>query len=428
MRYWGKLSITGLLFIILITNILSAQTFYSCETDNYIIKTDESKALATELAVKMEKALVLFNGLLHFDLSALGSKLRVTIFKDKAGFDKYLTAILGNTRKDFAYIHYTDISKSELVGFKKENPEEMSASLLHQGFIQLFKTFITNPPLWLREGLASYIESAEWNGEQETFTFRANQVWLKTLKDLYKDASTTTAVAANVSTVKVKTSTTSATSPAKDAGGILPLDTLFMLDKDTIQNQIDTFYSQAWGLVSFLINTDKKEQNRLLWDALGLLKPAATLEENSGAVLAHFNHWMGQDQFKADYLAYVGSLRSYSELITDGVDSYNKQEWTTARTSLEKATAIQPDDYIPYYYLGLINYETKDYQKAEAYYTQAFQLGAEPGMANYALGVNAFANNQFDKASNFLLEAKKANPDIFGPKVDPLLERISTLR
>ena len=67
MKHWIILSVTGLLFIALTTTLLSAENFYGSETDNYIIKTDESKALADELAGKMEKALVFFNNLLHFD-------------------------------------------------------------------------------------------------------------------------------------------------------------------------------------------------------------------------------------------------------------------------------------------------------------------------------------------------------------------------
>jgi tetratricopeptide (TPR) repeat protein len=220
-----------------------------------------------------------------------------------------------------------------------------------------------------------------------------------------------------------KTTTTKETSTA-----VLPLQTLLTLDKDSIQNQVDRFYPQAWGLISFLLNSEKREYNRFIWDALSLLKPGATLEENSQAVLKHFTTWFTEEQFKTDFTEYIKSLKTYNELITEGVEYYTKQEWSKASENLEKATVLQPDDYVAYYYLGLIYYEQKEYTKAEEFYSQAFHLGAETGLTNYALGVNAFANNQFDKANSYLQEAKKANPGIYSSKVDPLLERISTLR
>ena len=87
--------------------VYGQSSFYSYESDHYRVNSDLSENHAVEVAEKMEAALKLFNDLCHFDLSALKTKLKVTIFSDKSGFDEYLTRILEQTRENFVYIHYT---------------------------------------------------------------------------------------------------------------------------------------------------------------------------------------------------------------------------------------------------------------------------------------------------------------------------------
>jgi hypothetical protein len=55
-------------------------------------------------------------------------------------------------------------------------------------------------------------------------------------------------------------------------------------------------------------------------------------------------------------------------------------------------------------------------------------LGADRALTNYALGVNAFANNRFDQSTAYLMTARNTDPGAYGAKVDSLLSRIATLR
>ena len=80
--------------------------------------------------------------------------------------------------------------------------------------------------------------------------------------------------------------------------------------------------------------------------------------------------------------------------------------------------------YLPYYYLGLINYSNTGYELAEYYYQSALQMGANPALTYYALGVNAYAAKLYEEADNFLNLAKASDPDRYGEKVDKILERI----
>ena len=76
------------------------------------------------------------------------------------------------------------------------------------------------------------------------------------------------------------------------------------------------------------------------------------------------------------------------------------------------------------YYLGLIAYSRKDYGKASDAYMKAFQLGANAGVINYALGVNSFAAGNNADATKYLTFARQADATAYGDKVDTLLKRM----
>jgi tetratricopeptide (TPR) repeat protein len=95
-----------------------------------------------------------------------------------------------------------------------------------------------------------------------------------------------------------------------------------------------------------------------------------------------------------------------------------------AKQSFSQALERDTTNYIPYYYLGLINYSQKDYLTADTYYNKALELGAPTALIYYALGVNAFADNNYEQAVSHLKEAEKLDPDNYKEKVDELLQRI----
>ncbi len=57
-------------------------------------------------------------------------------------------------------------------------------------------------------------------------------------------------------------------------------------------------------------------------------------------------------------------------------------------------------------------------------YLKAFQLGANAGVINYALGVNSFAAGKNADAAKYLNFAKQADKAAYGDRVDALLKRI----
>jgi tetratricopeptide (TPR) repeat protein len=384
-----RLLLISIFIIIAMAVHTETSTFYHYVSDNYRVNSDSSEEAAREVSKKMEAALKLFNSTMHFDLSDLKVKLKVTIFAEKDSFDDYLSKIINQSREDFVYIHYSDITKSELVGFAKDDTDAFDSSLVHQGFIQFFKAFIPNPPIWIREGLATYLDNSVYNKTAGIFTYKSNMIWLDSLKSL----------------ISVDTSVSAATDSA------IPLTEFLTMDRDSVQDKLEQFYPQAWGIVTFLLNSNIKSYNRIFWDSLSILDPDLTLAANSAKIITDILDWADYDQLTLDFVSYISSLKTFNDLVAEGIDLYTSTGFDSAEQNFLQAVMLEPESYIPQYYLGLIAYAKKDYVKAAKYYGKALGLGADSALTKYALGVNAFADNQFDTAISYLTEAKKTNPD-----------------
>ena len=70
--------------------------------------------------------------------------------------------MLSQKRTDFVFVAWSDPERSELLCFPKDD-KAFTASLLHQGCIQFIKGFIDNPPVWLSEGVATYLDASTWD-------------------------------------------------------------------------------------------------------------------------------------------------------------------------------------------------------------------------------------------------------------------------
>jgi tetratricopeptide (TPR) repeat protein len=366
-------------------------------TANYRIISDVSEEYAEETGTKMEAALTLYNTIFRFDLKKLGTKMKVTIYKNKNSFDSYLKKIINQTREDFVYIHYSDLVKCELVGYQKKDEAEFNASLLHQGMIQFVKAFVPAIPLWLAEGMAAYIETSQYNAEAGTFTLIKNLSWLDSLKGIMKEGS---------------------------EKKYIPLADLLVIEKDAALSSLDTFYPEAWGLVYFLINTENRNYNRLIWDAMNRIDPALTLSENSEYLKEMLSRWVDLNALETDYRTYILSIKTYYDEVLEGIVFYTNKDYVSAEPRFTRAIDLKPTDYFAYYYMGLIKYSASKYLEAEDYYKKALTMGAEKGLTYYALGVNAYADNRYENAVEFLKEAKDADADSYMEKADTILQRI----
>ena len=158
---------------------------FTAETAHYRVSAETSQAQADEVSRKMEAALALCNDIFHFDLSRLPAKLRVRVFRDLDTFNAYLDGVLSQKRTDFVFVAWSDPERSELLCFPKDE-KAFTASLLHQASIQFIKSFIDNPPVWLREGVATYLDASSWDAKAGTFALRPNLAWLDSLQAIVR--------------------------------------------------------------------------------------------------------------------------------------------------------------------------------------------------------------------------------------------------
>ncbi len=373
---------------------------FTAETDHYRILSEVSQAQADDVSHKMEAALALYNDIFHFDLTLLPAKFRIRIFKDLDSFNAYLTKVLSQTRTDFVFIAWSDPERSELLCFPKDDAS-FTASLLHQGCIQFVKGFVDNPPVWLREGVATYLDASTWDPAAATFTFKQNLAWLDGLKALVRGESTTK---------------------------LITFLELLTISRESAQSQMDVFAPESWGMVQFLLNSPDREYSRALWDSVAALNPKATLDDNSQRSRKRAFSWVTDQKLQADFSAFVLSMKTATDLVKDGIDRYSKGDMASAESSFSRSLELDPSIGTSFYYLGLISYSRKDFPRAEDMYLKAFQLGTNAGVINYALGVNSFAAGKNTDAAKYLNFAKQADTASYGDRVDALLKRIAAAK
>jgi tetratricopeptide (TPR) repeat protein len=371
---------------------------FTAETDHYRVFAETSQAQADDVSKRMEAALSLYNGVFHFDLTLLPAKFRIRLFKDLDSFNGYLDKLLSQKRTDFVFVAWSDPDRSELLCFPKED-KAFTASLLHQGCIQFIKGFIDNPPVWLREGVATYLDASQWDPATGTFSVKQNLAWLDGLKAIVR---------------------------GDGQNKLIAFSDLLSLSREKAQAQMEVFAPQTWGLVQFLLNAPDRSYARLVWDSVAALDARATLEDNSQRARKRAFSWVADDKLQQDFQGYIMSLKTATDLVKDGIDQYAKGDLANGEASFAKSLELEPASSTAWYYLGLIAYSRKDYSKAQEQYLKAFQLGANAAVINYALGVNSFAAGNSPDATKYLTFAKQADTASYGDRVDALLKRLST--
>ena len=379
LRILCRLIYASFLFIPLI--VYAENSISEYKSIHYQVTTDVSVEYARSIAGIMESSYYLYNQIFHFETSPPENLFRIRIFQHKRDFDAYLNTLISKQSDDYIYIHYNNPSKSEIVGYLTEKPN--FRSLLHLGSIQFLKHIIPHPPFWLREGTATYVENASWNESMGTFELKPNFVWLESYKKLVRNE------------------------PSSSRMSLFEL--LTMKSEDELTNS-PHFQQQAWGLVHYLLEVSDTKTNRIMWDAIAALSPTATLQQNSEKVLQRAFSWSDLNELQIQIDNFLLGLNTFSESMEMGIDYYSKGYLQKAELAFLSAIEIDGGNYIPYYYLGLINYSNKDYIKAEKNYQMALSINSTNALVDYAIGVNALADKQFTKAREYLDQAKVKDP------------------
>ncbi len=372
------------LLVLLIAVGVAAQVVV--EGNRYVVQTDRDEGAARTLAKELDRRFEIYNGLFRFDPSKLEGKLKVRAFSRKSDYDDYLLSVLGETRSEACYLHYSRPDRCELIVYDKTG-----SAFSHQAFIQFLRAFVPQPPQWIREGFAVIFEPLRYTPSTDTLSFEENLAWLETVKKWGADAPSIEDVV------------------TADAGGSLAAD------KAT---------PASWALASFIMNSDGEEYRRFLYESFMLLKSDASAEENAQAVAARGAQWIDMKRAEKDIVSYIESRRTFAELIEDGRAAYAKKDPDAAERAFLAAVELKPSHYAPQYYLGLLAYEKKSYDIAEERYKNALAYGADEALCSFALGVNAAAAAKAEDARTYLERAKTVAPSRYAARVDELLSKL----
>ncbi len=370
-------------------------TTYRAQSDRYSVISYVSQAHARDLARQLEGLAGLYNEQFRFLPEELSAPMSVRVFSSQGQYDAYLNRLIDQQRDGFVYLHYDDPVKSELVGYHGSD-EELERSFVHQSFVQFLRACIHNPPLWLQEGFAVYYEAAHYDPELRRAEYRENLAWLDVLKAIVAGEGDATPI---------------------------PLESLLSASPDEVRTRLESFYPQAWGIVSFLLNSEYEDAQRILWDSISAMERDASREENVAAIHRHVFRWVDQNRLVDEFVGYVESRKTFEGWITRGIEQYDAEEYESAIDSFLNAVELGGEDHVPFYYLGLINYKLNDYEAAEKYYRDAVAAGAEKAITLYALGVNAYADNRFDDAVTYLEESIELDPS-YREQAERILYRI----
>jgi tetratricopeptide (TPR) repeat protein len=341
------------------------------------------------LAKEMEQRFDVYAHLFHFDPAALPAPLKVRVFADQAAYDAYIQSRVGEAREGAVYLHYRNRDSRELVIHK--GGEKEAAMLAHQSFIQYLRAYIDNPPAWIREGFAIFFNTLSYDPVSSSLRYEENLSWLETIKGLGDKRPTIESVMG-------------ADGSAADAPG--------------------NFQICAWALVSFFLNSGNEDYFRTLAESFMLLKPEASAADNGEAVRRHIALWINADAMSADYESYLAARKTFNELMQTGRKAYAEKDRANAELNFLSALDQDPRHYAPYYYLGLLFYEEKNYEMASEYYRISLEYGADEGLVSYALGLNALQAGNKDEAAEWLQKAAKADPGRYKNRAEELLKQI----
>jgi tetratricopeptide (TPR) repeat protein len=377
--------LTGLLF-----TALSLNAQEKVQTAHYEITVENGARIAGNLLAKeLELRFGVYNRLFRFDPSGLAGPLKVRLFTDKVGYDDYVTTRLGTTKTGAVYLHYSNADRRELVILRGK--EEDQVVMAHQAFIQFLRAFVPNPPSWIREGFAIYFNTLQFSPEEETLSYEENLAWLESVKKASKDRPSLLAVI------------------SADLEDGLEISRLQMF---------------SWSVVSFFLNNGRDDYFRTLTECFITLSPAAAVKENALAVKNRITLWNDPDAMERDYRAYLDARKTFAELMEEGRGAYDAKDLAAAELAFTSALDQRPSHYAPWYYLGLILYDEKDYSMASEYYRRSLELGADEALVSYALGLNEISAGRNDDAVFWLEKAAASDPARYQTKAADLIRRL----
>lgn len=359
------------------------------EGEYYRLVSDLPKEQTELLALELDMRFEIYNQLCRLMIpQGLEAPLNVRVFSDRSRYNACLQEEIGTSKDGSIYIHYTNPERARLV-IIRDGADDRSFS--HQTLIQYLRAAISNPPSWLREGLAIYFDALRFDPETRSLLYEENLAWLDTVK-------------------------------AWQA----PPSAELLLRHDFMESGLEprVYAPASWALVSFLLNAPNEDYRRSFHESLILLDPLAPAAENASTVMARIAAFTPRDSLEEAYRSYIGSRQTFAALIESGRAAYASKNPELAEFNFLEAANLRPTHHAPFYYLGLLSYENRFYEQAEQYYLTARNLGADDALVSYALGINALAEGDKAGARSWLEKAKDLDPGRYTVKANELLAKL----
>lgn len=354
-----------ILLALISTALLYGQDVYTAETDHYRVESQISASDAEIKGDQLESFYSVFNDVFRFP--DLEYKLNVQVLPNLSTYQSFTRTLTGTAYDSYVYIHHPKPVERELLLYEGST-EDMIFALAYQASIQFIMNHVSNPPLWIREGFSVYFSKS--SGPELERKFAA----------------------------------------LKNKENRIKIGTLVTMDNSAAAAVFTDFRTEAWAFVTFLMNTDNKQYTRFLYDTISNLSSPASRSVKVTEDL--------QDGFDT----YLKGFLTAQELMNLGVEHYNKGEAGAASESFTRLTALSPDSWQPYYFLGLLSYDAADYGNADKWYGKAGEKGAPEALVAYVTGLTAWKSERIDEAKGLLSKAIRLDKEKYEKKAGDILE------
>ncbi|MDR2808565.1 MAG: hypothetical protein LBB43_06105 [Spirochaetaceae bacterium] len=370
-----------------------SRKIYTVISDHYHVESYISQDDANLLSQELESRFAVYNQLFRFVPNGTKTTLRVTAFDSKEAYDSYISAKLTGSHPDGAvYLHYNQENLRELL--INRNTEAEALLLPNQAFIQYLRAFVSYPPTWFNKGFTLYyytlnydpVRAASDTSTPGPLVFEENLTLLESVRGMVNSMPS--------------------------------LKTLFLDGSPSAE--------LSWALISFFLKSGNADYLRTLTECFMILNKTASTQENTEKVLERMVQYTDWDAFERDFKVYINSRKTFNELIAEGLVAYGEQDLIRAKNAFAAARDQQPAHYVPYYYLGLLAYDAKEFDTARDYYETSLNKsgGTDTAMIALALGFNMAAAGHNSEAIAWLQKAAAIDPDNYTMRVNDLIRRL----
>ncbi len=375
----------------LVRQDVEVTAFNTHESDHYEVLATPFDDTAKTVSAIMERAHTAYEKLVPLKRAEPPpKKLKVLIFDTRDASEKWTRKNHGHQGiRTFNYHHHgLGSERNEIVGYVLPDWALMER-LQRVGFNQYLRSFVHEPPQWLGDGLAKYVEGCVI-GDDGSFDARPNREMLRRWREGIRKLDG--AQNGKIPYVAIK-------------------DVVQMSQKDFRAS--DSTVCESWALCWYLLRGPDESVRQTLTACLKALEADATREVNTKRVY-------DQVLRKLDWAALEKKMMAFMDKVElPGQAFYREAEKLLADKKYEPAVeklsqAIEKDPDCPRsrYARGWAHYQLGDAAKAEADLKETLRIDPEHSAAIVMLGKAYGLGKKYDAARKHLNGALREFPDL----------------